>query len=104
MRAKHPTHPQNILAKEDPEALLLRQKIMEDFDAFFQEFAPKLPEEYWKWLMENFDDTLDDAYANMKKCFGEFDKCDEIYKQKNDVTLDLVAKMNDKFMKKMNKK
>lgn len=50
--------------------------------------------------MENFDDTLDEAYANMKKCFGEFDKCDEIYKEENDVTLDLVAKMNEKFMKK----
>ena len=100
LRAKHPTHPQNILAN-DPGALLIRQKIMEDFDAFFQEFAPKLPEEYWRWLMENFDETLDEAYANMKKCFGEFDKCDEIYKQKNDVTLDLVAKMNEKFMKKI---
>jgi hypothetical protein len=99
LRSKHPTHPQNILAK-DPEALRERGIIMQNFDDFFHEYAPKLPEEYWNWLMQHFDDTLDEAYANMKKCFGEFDKRDEQYKLEHHVTLDLVAKTNEKFMEK----
>ena len=102
LRSKHPTHPQNILAK-DPKALRERGIIMQNFDDFFHVYAPKLPEKYWSWLKLNFDNTLDEAYANMKKCFGEFDKRDEEYKLEHNVTLDLVAKMNEKFQEEQEK-